>query len=152
MKPEDRLWLKIAETVGMSPSEVKEAHSATDFLHWKFYFEEEWTDRDKWEHYAAEIRFQLHLIWLCILSFGGKPDRELMGKTVKDFYVPFSFGPVKPESKPAEVTERRRRPPANDANLQVMKMGVLFAVGLNPDGSVPEGRKLASKKKPSGEK
>lgn len=139
MRPEDRLWHKIAGRIGMPVWKVKRETSATDFLRWKYTFDEEWTTHEKWEYYAAEILYRLHLIWLSWIT---KPPEELKNKAPKDFFLKFTFNETTGARKKVNLDAR------DDPNFQIMKASVMFAVGLNPDGSVPEGVKYKVNKAP----
>lgn len=80
------LWLKIGERLGMSPSEAKAKHSATDFIRWKARFEDEVNDFHREDYSLAMIAQEVYQL-SCIVSsvFGTKlPSREL-----KDFIPKF---------------------------------------------------------------
>jgi hypothetical protein len=122
----------------MSPSRAMQENSATDFANWVTIFDEEWVTREKWEYYLAEIRFALHRIWVAALH---DPPKELLERTLEDFYCKFTV---------TSTSVKRTLSPTDaktDVTLQTNKIAVMWAVGLNPDGSKPEGRKTAPAKK-----
>lgn len=140
----------------MTPYEARRSHSATDAIRWKLHLEEEWLQKEKWEHYAAEIRYHLHLIWMTILSFGGRPDKSLTDKTPNDFFIPFVLGKTGAKRTVPGPTNleslKNKDPKQRAAELQMTKMVAFAALGLKPDGSASEGRIPVNRKKPSGER
>lgn len=118
-------------------------NTATDFANWVTIFDEEWETREKWEYYLAEIRFLLHRIWVAALH---DPPKELLGKVLEDFFCKFTV---------TSTSVKRTLGPTDaksDVTLQTNKMAVMWAVGLNPDGTKPEGRQAPAKKAPDQKK